>query len=72
MIPDVIVETTAVFGKKLAAMRAHASQIAYTQYDHCLAGLSAYRSLFHLNGRGYGEAFSIVRGSPPASLSLPT
>ena len=72
MIPDVIVDTTAVFAKKVAAMRAHASQIAYTQYDHCLGGLSAYRSLFHLNGRGYGEAFRIVRGSPPASLAAPT
>lgn len=72
MIPDVIVDTTAVFAQKLAAMRAHVSQIAYTQYDHCLAGLSAYRSLQHLQGRGYGEAFRIVRGSPPASLAAPT
>ncbi len=72
MVPDVIVDTTAVFPKKLAAMRAHTSQLVYTQYDHCLAGLSAYRSLQHLQGRGYGEAFRIVRGSPPASFAVST
>jgi LmbE family N-acetylglucosaminyl deacetylase len=72
MVPDVIVETTSVFPRKQAAMLAHASQIAYTQYDHCLGGLAAYRSLAHLRGRGYGEAFRRVRGSLPASLAEPT
>jgi len=72
MIPDVIVDTTAVFPKKQAAMQAHQSQIAYTQYDHCLGGLSAYRSLQHLHGRGYGEALRRVRGELPASLAEPT
>jgi LmbE family N-acetylglucosaminyl deacetylase len=71
MVPDVIVETTAVFPRKQAAMLAHASQIAYTQYDHCLGGLSAYRSLVHLRGRGYGEAYRCVRGSLPAALAEP-
>jgi LmbE family N-acetylglucosaminyl deacetylase len=72
MVPDVIVETTAVFPRKQAAMRAHASQIAYTQYDHCLGGLSAYRSLVHLRGRGYGEAFRRVSGALPPTLAEPT
>ena len=72
MIPDVIVETTAMFAKKQAAMLAHQSQIAYTQYDHCLGGLSAYRSLQHLRGRGYGEAFRLVRGVLPAALAEPS
>jgi LmbE family N-acetylglucosaminyl deacetylase len=71
MVPDVIVETTGVFAKKKAAMLAHASQIAYTQYDHSLGGLSAYRSLQHLRGKGYGEAFRCVRGVLPASLAEP-
>ncbi len=71
MIPDVIVETTAQFAKKQAAMLAHQSQIAYTQYDHSLGGLSAYRSLQHLRGRGYGEAFRCVRGVLPAALAEP-
>jgi hypothetical protein len=61
-----------VFPRKQAAMRAHASQIAYTQYDHCLGGLSAYRSLVHLRGRGYGEAFRRVSGALPPTLAEPT
>jgi LmbE family N-acetylglucosaminyl deacetylase len=66
MVPDVIVDTTAVFERKRRAMLAHASQIAYVQYDHALGGLSAYRSLVHLRGRGYGEALRLVRGTLPA------
>ncbi len=69
MVPDVIVETTSVFAKKQRAMLAHQSQIAYVQYDHALGGLSAYRSLVHLRGRGYGEALRCVRGVLPASLA---
>jgi LmbE family N-acetylglucosaminyl deacetylase len=71
MIPDVVVETTAVFARKRAAMAAHASQLAYTQYDHALVGLAAYRSLQHLHGRGYAEAFRRVRGVLPAALAEP-
>lgn len=72
MVPDVVVDTTAVFPQKRRAMLAHASQIAYVQYDHCLGGLSAYRSLQHLRGKGYGEAFRCVRGSLPLALAEPT
>ena len=71
MIPDVVVDTTRVIERKRRAMLAHASQIAYVQYDHALAGLSAYRSLVHLRGRGYGEALTLVRGTLPADLADP-
>lgn len=71
MLPDVIVETTAVFAQKRAAMLAHASQLAYTRYDHALGGLSAYRSLHHLRGVGHGEALQRVRGTLPAALAEP-
>ena len=71
MVPDVIVDTTAVFPQKQRAMLAHASQIAYVQYDHCLGGLSAYRALVHQRGKGYGEAFALVRGELPAALAEP-
>ncbi|MEO6597647.1 MAG: PIG-L deacetylase family protein [Planctomycetota bacterium] len=65
MVPDVIVDITSVMAQKRKAMLAHHSQIAYVTYDHCLAGLNAYRSLVHQRGRGYGEAFQLVRGSLP-------
>jgi LmbE family N-acetylglucosaminyl deacetylase len=67
MVPDVIVDVTAVMPQKRAAMLAHRSQLAYVAYDHCLAGLNAYRSLVHQRGQGYGEAFRVVRGSLPGN-----
>jgi len=72
MIPDVVVDVSAAFAKKRAAMLAHGSQIAYTQYDHCISGLAAFRSQHHLHGRGYGEAFRCVRGVLPPALAVPT
>ena len=61
MIPDVVLDITAAFEAKRKAMQAHRSQIQYVHYDHCMLGLNAYRSLVHLRGRGYGEAFRIIR-----------
>ncbi|MBL8729150.1 MAG: PIG-L family deacetylase [Planctomycetes bacterium] len=69
MVPDVIVDVTPVIQQKRRAMLAHASQLAYVQYDHALLGLSAYRSLVHLRGRGYGEAFCVVRGTIAADTA---
>ncbi len=63
MVPDLVVDTTPVMPQKVRAMLAHASQTAYTQYDHSIAGLNAYRSLQHQHGRGYAEAFVVVRGT---------
>jgi LmbE family N-acetylglucosaminyl deacetylase len=71
MLPDVVVDTTAVFEHKRRAMLAHHSQIAYVQYDHCLGGLNAYRALVHQRGRGYAEGFACVRGVLPAELAEP-
>lgn len=70
MIPDVIVDTTRVIDKKRRAMAAHASQLGYVHYDHCLTGLNAYRSLVHLRGQGYGEALCRVRGALPPELAV--
>jgi LmbE family N-acetylglucosaminyl deacetylase len=71
MIPDVIVETTLTAELKRRAMLAHASQIQYVQFDLCLSGLSAYRSMVHLHGRGHGEALCLIRGTLPAELADP-
>lgn len=70
MVPDVVVDITPVVEQKRRAMLAHHSQIAYTQYDHSLLGLAAYRSLQHQQGRGYAEGFCRVRGTlPPLDAS---
>ncbi|HEX5050379.1 MAG TPA: PIG-L deacetylase family protein [Planctomycetota bacterium] len=69
MVPDVVVDVTSVMDQKRRAMLAHGSQIAYVTYEHCLAGLNAYRSLVHQRGRGYAEAFQLVRGPLPAGPS---
>ncbi|MEM7203019.1 MAG: PIG-L deacetylase family protein [Planctomycetota bacterium] len=61
MIPDVIVDITAVVDDKRAAMARYESQLAYVDYLHPVFGLNAHRSLLFNKGRGYGEAFRIVR-----------
>ena len=61
MVPDLIVDITTVIERKQRAMLCHKSQIEYTKYDHCMMGLNAYRSLVHKKGRGYCEAYRVVR-----------
>jgi LmbE family N-acetylglucosaminyl deacetylase len=68
LVPDVVLDVTAVIEQKLAAMRAHRSQIDYVTYDHAILGLAAYRSLVHQRGRGYAEGFVVVRGSLPPDI----
>lgn len=60
MIPDLIVDITPAIDRKRRAIAQHESQLAYASFDHCILGLNAYRSLIHLRGRGYGEAFQVL------------
>lgn len=71
MIPEVIVDITATAEQKRRALQAHRSQTGYVQIDATLLGLAAYRSQVHLKGKGFGEAFQLVRGSLPAELADP-
>lgn len=71
MIPDVIVDTTNTAALKRQAMLAHESQIQYVQFDQCLDGLGVYRSMVHMQGRGHGEAFCLIRGALPTQLADP-
>jgi len=71
MIPDVIVETTQTAELKRRAMLAHESQIQYVQFDQCLNGLSIYRAMTHLHGRGHAEALCLIRGTLPPDLADP-
>ncbi len=63
MVPDVLLDITGVVEQKRAAMRCHESQLAYVDYEHVILGLNAYRSLVHGKGRGWAEAFRVLRGT---------
>lgn len=65
MIPDCVLDVSRVIEQKQKAMLRYESQIAYVSYDHCVRGLNAYRSLVHGRGKGYWEAFCVVRGKLP-------
>lgn len=56
MVPDIVVDITPVEQQKRCAIRAHASQTAYVDFEHTILGLNAYRSMVHARGRGYCEA----------------
>ena len=55
--PSEVLDITAVWERKLAAVRAHASQMSQWPYELAVAGLNQYRSA--MSGRtGYAEAFA--------------
>lgn len=62
LYPNCMVEITAVAERKREALRRFASQVAENDYPHSILGLNAYRAMFHLQSRGYAEAFH--RSSP--------
>lgn len=55
--PDLVVDITDVFAKKIEAARAYPSQLQFTDFVRAVEGLDAYRSIFLPKGRLYGEAF---------------
>ncbi len=62
MVPDIILDITAVADTKRKALRCYQSQLRYTDYEHVIFGLNAYRSLVHVDGKGFCEAYRVVRG----------
>ena len=63
MIPEWLLDVTAVMPQKDAAMRCHKSQLEYADFDVSVRGLNQFRAIVHGHGRGFYEAFCVVRGS---------
>lgn len=63
-----IVDVTALFERKVAALREHASQLAYTDHVHKALGMQAQRSLYLPASSRYGEAFRPL--GPPSDEEL--
>jgi LmbE family N-acetylglucosaminyl deacetylase len=64
-----MVDISEVYDIKKKALEQFKSQNARIDYVNALSGLNAYRSIFHLRGRGYAEAF--YECTPKESMSAP-
>jgi LmbE family N-acetylglucosaminyl deacetylase len=58
--PNCLVDITSVAARKQRALAQFASQMATIDYSRCIMGLHAYRSMIHLQGRGFAEAFVLL------------
>ncbi len=66
--PTVVVDVTDHIGAKLAGLGHYASALASFDIVHAARGLAAYRSVHAQHGRGYAEAFTLLRPSELAAL----
>jgi LmbE family N-acetylglucosaminyl deacetylase len=58
--PNCLVDITPVADVKQRALAQFQSQMATIDYSRCIMGLHAYRSMVHLHGRGFVEAFVLL------------
>jgi LmbE family N-acetylglucosaminyl deacetylase len=58
--PNCLVDITSVADLKQRALAKFASQMATIDYSRCIMGLHAYRSIVHLRGQGFAEAFVLL------------
>lgn len=65
MFADCVLDVTAVTPAMRRALAEYATQTAYVDIGHCVFGLNAYRSLPHGKGKGFWEAYCVVRGALP-------
>jgi LmbE family N-acetylglucosaminyl deacetylase len=52
-----MVDITAQSGRKREALDCFTSQLPHNDYRHTALGLNAFRSMYHLAGQGFAEAF---------------
>ncbi len=55
-IPEIVVDVTPVWSRKVEALRKHASQLRYTDHVAKTLGMNAHRSLYLPSSSRYGEA----------------
>lgn len=60
-VAEVVVDVTAVWDRKVEALRRHVSQLHYTDHLSKTLGLNAHRSLYLPKASRYGEALMRVR-----------
>lgn len=61
MVPDVVLDISAVADRKFDALETYVTQLAYVDYMHTIRGQNAHRSVIFNKGIGYAEAFRRVR-----------
>jgi len=66
--PTVVVDVSDHIEAKLAGLGHYASALASFDIVHATRGLAAYRSVHAQHGRGYAEAFTLLRPSELADL----
>jgi len=66
LVPTVVVDVTSVHARKVAALREHASQLAYLDILHKGLALGAQRAMYLAKEARYGEAFAPL-GEPYGS-----
>lgn len=55
-----IVDITNQINRKREALNCFSSQLWHNDYHHTIFGLNAFRTIYHLHGHGYAEAFFAV------------
>jgi LmbE family N-acetylglucosaminyl deacetylase len=58
--PNRLVDITSIAELKRQALAQFTTQMAVIDYGRCIMGLHAYRSITHLGGRGFAEAFVVL------------
>jgi LmbE family N-acetylglucosaminyl deacetylase len=58
--PNCLVDITSVAEVKQRALAQFTSQMTTIDYSRCIMGLHAYRSITHLRGHGFAEAFVLL------------
>jgi LmbE family N-acetylglucosaminyl deacetylase len=58
--PNRLVDITSIAELKRQALAQFTSQMAVIDYGRCIMGLHAYRSITHLGGHGFAEAFVVL------------